>query len=373
MHLRGVGRELVGGLAQRLSAWSEAELTIAVEAVVICHRVHAGLEQHGLELLAGLVALRQGIDGKRGDGVECSLEDGARGEDHLGLAVVLIDGAGDLDGIPNFWVEAGSTCVDENSLRSLGWGALSRARGLDSETVEGLFALPHGGDDTLGGHVLALERGFSAGALNFRDGDGSARLNRVRIGLGVGGILARATGRLWRWCRVGEVCGVVVGVGAGCVALSGGRVAQAGGGGAFAYRRRAITHHVNLGPGGIVELDRALGAGHVQAALGIRSGQGLTGVAASALDEVVAASRDRPGQRGFSTGVTFGREILHGPARHINGGVRWVVELDEVIGEVGALVAAATVDLRDNGVGAVHRRTGLGDNNTGRDKGSDGE
>ena len=121
VHFRGAGRELVGGLAQRLSARGQAQLAVAVEAVVIGHRVHARLEEHGLELLAGLIALGQGIDGKRGDGVERSLEDGARVKDHLGLAVVLVDGAGDLDGFPNLWVEAGAAGVDEDGL-----GGLSR-------------------------------------------------------------------------------------------------------------------------------------------------------------------------------------------------------------------------------------------------------
>ena len=323
--------------------------------------MHTGLEQHGLELFAGLVAFRQGIDGQRSDGIECGVEDGALGQGDLGLPVVLINGAGDLDRLPNFWVEAGATGVDEDGLRSLGRRSLTRARGLDSETVEGLLTLPHGGDNTLGGDVLALERGLRAGALDLRDGGGGTRLGRLRV-LRRGCAAARV--RCWRSRR--EVGGVVVGVGAGVITLRRGGVAQGRGRGALAKRRLPVPHEVYLGPGGVVKLDRALGTGHAETALSIRGGQRIAFAAATFLDEVVAASRDGTVKRGLSTGVALGGEVLHGPSGEVDGGTRWVVELDEVVGEGGVLVAAATIDLGDDGSGAVHRGAGLGDNDAGR-------
>ena len=292
----------------------------------------------------------------------------------MGLAVVLVDGTGDLDGFPNLWVEAGLAGVDEDCLGCLCGCGVARARGLDGETVEGLLALPHGGDNTLGGDVLALEWGLRAGALDLRDGDGRARLVRIwgRIWIRCWG--GRLTpGRRWRRGARAEVNGVVVGVRAGCVALCGGRVAQAGGGSAFAYRRLTVPHHVNLSPRGVVQLDRALGTGHAETALGIRGRQRLTGATATFLDKVVAASRDGTVKRGLSAGAALGGEVLHGPAGEIDGRVRRVVELDEVVGEGGALVAAATIDLGDDGGGTIHRGSGLRDNHAGGDQRGDGE
>ena len=293
----------------------------------------------------------------------------------MGLAVVLVDGTGDLDGFPNFWVEAGDAGVDEDCLGCLCRCGVARSRGLDGETVEGLLALPHGGDNTLSGHVLALERGLRAGALDLWDGHGRARLDRVRLWFWgwrfrVGCVAAC---RLRCWGARTEVSGVVVGVRAGCVALCGSRVAQGGGGRAFAYRRRAVPHHVNLGPGGVVQLDRALGTGHVQAALRIRGGKRFTGAAATFLDEVVPAGRDGAGESCLSTRITLGREVLHRPAGEVDRGVSRVVELDEVIGEGGALVAAATVDLGDDSGGAIHRGSGLRDYHAGGNQRGDGE
>ena len=290
------------------------------------------------------------------------------GQGDLGLAVVLVDGTGDLDGFPNLWVEASATGVDEDSLRGLGRCGGTRARGLDGEAVEGLLALPHGGDNTLGGDGLALERGFCAGALDFRDGDGRARFGRGWVRLRGG-----AAGGLRRWRSRGEVCGVVVAIGARGVTLGGSGVAQGLGRGALAYRRLPVPHHVNLGPGGVVKLHRALGTGHAETALGIRSGQRSSLAAATFLDEVVAAGRDGTVKRGLSAGVALGREVLHGPAGDINGGIRRVVELNEVVGKRGVLVTAAAIHLRNDGGGTVHRSSGLRNNHAGGNQRGDGE
>ena len=98
----------------------------------------------------------------------------------------------------------------------------------------------------------------------------------------------------------------------------------------------------------------------------IRGGQRIACAAATFLDEEVTPGRDGTGQVVLAARVAGGGKIFDGPAGEVNGAIRRVVELDEVMGKSGTLVAAATIDLRDDGSGAIHRGAGLGDNDAGR-------
>src|SRR5690606_21119896 len=51
-----------------------------------------------------------------------------------------------------------------------------------------------------------------------------------------------------------------------------------------------------------------------------------------------------------------GRGILHGPAGDIHSGRAGVVQLDEIVREGGAAVAAAAVDLADDDAAYLNRR-----------------
>ena len=236
----------------------------------------AGLDEHVLEGLAGLGAIGKLIHLEWGDLLQRGIELRDRGGGELGGAIELGDLAGDLDGIFQGWVLVGRliTHVDKDCLGGVN-GLGAGATGLDGEAIEAAFG-PHAGDDALGGHGLVLDRGFGAGALDICDGGyslGSRLLGLGRILRLRGGGLVTGIGR-GRGAG-GEVGGVVIGIGALGVAGGGRGIGQARGGGAFLEGSGAVADGIDGGTGGVGKLHGALGAGHVEAALGIWGRQGL--------------------------------------------------------------------------------------------------
>ena len=176
---------------------------------------------------------------------------------------------------------------------------------------------------------------------------GFGRILRLR-----GGGLVTGVG--WGGFADGEVGGVVIGIGALGVAGGGLGIGQARGGGAFLEGGGAVADGVDGGTGGVGKLHGALGAGHVEAALGIWGRQGIArAIAGRALHQEVAVRGDGPGKLHLAAGIAGGGEILHGVAGQVNRDIGGVIELDEVMGEGSALIAASSVDFGDDGSGAI--------------------
>ena len=351
----GGGGEDIGRLAEGFLARGEADLAVLVERVVIGHGVLAGLDEHVLEGLAGLVAIGKLVHLEWGDLLQRGIELLDRGGVDLSGIVELGDLAGYLDGIFQGWVLVGRliTHVDKDGLGSIG-GLGAGATSLDGEAIKAAFG-PHAGDDALGGNGLILERGFGAGALDIRDGGdalggrlfGLCRLLRLRGGGLVTGV-GRGRG------AAGEIGGVVIAIGALRVAGGGLGIGQARGGGAFLEGSGAVADGIDGGTGGVGKLHGALGAGHVEAALGIWGRQGLArAIAGRALHQEVAVRGNGAGKLHLAAGIAGGGEVLHGVSGQVNRGIGGVIELDEVMGEGSALIAASPVDLGDDGSGAI--------------------
>ena len=62
---------------------------------------------------------------------------------------------------------------------------------------------------------------------------------------------------------------------------------------------------------------------------------------------------DGAGKLHLAAGIAGGGEVLHGVAGQVNRGIGGVIELDEVMGEGSALIAAAPEDLGDDCGGAI--------------------
>ena len=315
----------------------------------------AWLDEHVLEGLAGLGAIGKLVHLEWGDLLQRGIELRDRGGGELGGAIELGDLAGDLDGIFQGWVLVGRliTHVDKDCLGGVN-GLGAGATGLDGEAIEAAFG-PHAGDDALGGHGLVLDRGFGAGALDICDGGyslGSRLLGLGRILRLRGGGLVTGIGR-GRGAG-GEVGGVVIGIGALGVAGGGRGIGQARGGGAFLEGSGAVADGIDGGTGGVGKLHGALGAGHVETALGIWGRQGLArAIAGRALHQEVAVRGDGAGKLHLAAGIAGGGEVLHGVSGQVNWSIGGVIELDEVMGEGSALIAASPVDLGDDGSGAI--------------------
>ena len=361
----------VAGLLQRLIADGEGDLAERVRVVhigdgevALARQVQHVLEALALRLLGGEAAL----EGQGLDGLQRLLERlealGADGD--LGGVVVLGDLAADAHGVADRDLVHGVRGVDEHGGGARVRGEVQRspgAAGLDDVTVQAAGRV-HRGDHALGGHGIADQRALGTGALDLGDRrlDGVDRLLRIagitrvtRVS-GVGLLGARrGGGRL----PLDEVGGVLTGhvhagdgggvVGLGCRGLAGEGL------------RRAPAHEVHdrrvLGAGGAVagelpvgvgEGEHAAVAGRIDSALEVCLGQGLAvAVAVGELDEEGAAGGDGAGQREAVVEVARLGGVLQGPAidRHVGAG--GVDQLDEVVLDGGAGVAATAVDLVD--------------------------
>ena len=204
-------------------------------------------------------------------------------------------------------------------------------------------------------------------------GDGGDPLGSRLLGLDQllglrGGGLVTGVGR--GRCSGGEVGGVVIGIGALGVAGGGFGIGQARGGGAFLEGSGAVADGIDGGTGGVGKLHGALGAGHVEAALGIWGRQGLArAIAGRALHQEVAVRGDGAGKLHLAAGIAGGGEILHGVSGQVNWSIGGVIELDEVMGEGSALIAASPVDLGDDCGGAIGCGRGSRNGKDGRRQG----
>ncbi len=135
--------------------------------------------------------------------------------------------------------------------------------------------------------------------------------------------------------------------------------------------------------GAVDEGDRPGRAAHVDGAADLRGRQvGGAAGARGLADEIVLAGDDRAGERGDLPGGRpgrAGRDVLHRPAGDALVGAAAVGQLDEVVAQGRAAVAASAVDLVDDdpgGRGRV-RRDGEADSGTrqgggGRESGEHG-
>ena len=121
-----------------------------------------------------------------------------------------------------------------------------------------------------------------------------------------------------------------------------GRDGRAASGGRSAGERRRVTD----------DRDLAARDGEVRRAGRVGRRQGCAdGGGRRELHEVVPPGCDRPGQGGRLPGRPAGRGVLDRPAADVDGGRSTVEQLDEVVREARAGVAATGVDLADDDVG----------------------
>ena len=78
---------------------------------------------------------------------------------------------------------------------------------------------------------------------------------------------------------------------------------------------------------------------------------------------------DGAGKLHLAAGIAGGGEVLHGVAGQVNRGIGGVIELDEVMGEGSALIAASSVDFGDDGSGAISGGRGGRNGKGGRGQG----
>ena len=360
----------VGEVVERLVTCDQAEIAGVVQRVVVGHRVGARADQHALVGLAGVVASRKLGELHRLRCLERLVQLLLGGNGDLGLLVVLGDLAGDLKGVAALREVVVPAHVDEDAVgRVAGFlFCAAGARGLQEEAVLAALVV-HGGDNALGGHGLALERGSGAGALDLGDrGDRAGLRGRLR---GVGRV--SGVGRLSRHDRIAaralrgrrgsvEVGGVVVGVYAHLFALDGGGVRRPLGGFALKVGRSTPADEVDLGAGGVGKHCARFLAVEVEGALEVGIFERVRRVVArGALDQEVAARRHGSGKLGRVARVALGGLLRQAPPGKVDVLVGGVVQLDKVVGDGGAGVAAASVDLVDDNVGAVGRRVRGGD------------
>ncbi len=337
----------------------------------------AGVDDHrGRQRVAG---------GDHGDGRVGQLGERLRAAGEV--RVVLRHLAGDQHRVADLDGRVGGAGVDEDALAGGRVGV--RVRVLDPEALGAVRA--HAGDDA--GHAgdgLAGAVGQPGPALDVVDPDG-ARLGRSGRG-GALGDLALAVGRRRGAGR--EVGGVVVGVrqtglagdrgGVGGAGHRGGALVDHGGAEADDVAHPRVGGAVGRGlagqrVGAADQRDGAAGAGQRQRAHRVRGGQ-LDGArrAGALADQVAPAGGDRTGQRGdapLGVGAGRGRYVLDAPAVQTEGGAALVGQLDEVVLQRGARVAAAAVDLGDQrvrgrrGHGGGQRGQHQGGGQTGRDDG----
>src|SRR5581483_9489139 len=201
------------------------------------------------------------------------------------------------------------------------------------------------------------------------DGGGSRRRGRRRRGRRGARTGRRGRGRVPRAGGArGEVGRVCVGVdAAGPRAHGRGRVAERRSGRrSLVVGRRAVADEVGDGrEGGAaarggatcerarVADERDLAARRRQVRRPARVGgreRRADGGGRRELHEVVAAGRDRPGERRLLPRRAGCRRVLHRPAADVDGGRAAIQELDVVVRVRGTGVAAARVDLTDDDV-----------------------
>ena len=356
----------VGEVVERLVSCDQTEIAGVVQRVVVGHGVGAGADQHALVGLAGVVASRQLINRDCLRCLERIIQLLLRCQGELGLVVVLGDLAGDLQGVAPLREVLVAAHVDEDGVGSVA-DLLLRAAGACGLEEEAVLAalVKHGGNDALGGHGLAVERGGRAGALDLGDRGDLARGRRLyrrvirlrrlaRLHRSIAGALRGRGGHL-------EIGGVVISVFADLLALDGGGVRGALGRRALKVLRSAPADEVDLVAGGVVKHGARFLATEVEGALevGVLERVVLVG-ARGTLDQEVAARRHGAGKLRRVAGVTAGGLPVQGPPGDIDVGIGGVVQLNEVVGDSGAGVAAASVDLVDDNIGAVGSRVGGG-------------
>ena len=277
----------------------------------------------------------------------------------IGRRGVFLDRAGHAHAVADRG--GGGRCAAGEHEHGIGRGRVAVVvGGLQEEAVVELDR----SDDALGHHALAVVRRQQAVALDLGDGQRQRRIGRFRR-------LCAAVARVR--CTDREVGAVVVGVDAAVAATQrGGGVAQrAGRRAAFeAVGRAAETDevdHVRIGGRAgtgqrrraAAQRDLAGRAGHGDGAGGV--GRGQVHRAAGALrllDQVETAGRDAAAEVGAAIpGGTRGGGVLHAPAGQVDRGGSVVAQLDEVVLQRGAAVAAAAVDLADDHL-RLHRRRG---------------
>ena len=357
------GAHDVTGLLQRLVADREGHLAEAVGAVHVGdgELLRAGQVEHVLDALAlRLLGGEAAGEGRGLGGLERLIEllEALGADGDLGGVVVLGDLAGHAHRVPDRDLVGGLRGVHEHGGGALVRGEVQRAAGaagLDDVAVQATGRVDRG-DDALGDHVLPDHRALRAGALDL----GDARLDRLaglaRL-LGIGAAARRGRGRL----AGDEVGGVLAGRGDAC---DGGRVRGARGGGRAGEGGRAapadeIDDGRVVGAGrtaadeavlGVGEGEDALAAGDGGGAGEVRLGQRLGAAGALCeLDEEGAAGGDGALEGEDARRVEgAGRGgVLEGPAGEVDRLLGGVHELDEVVGEGRAGVAAAAVDLVD--------------------------
>jgi hypothetical protein len=259
------------------------------------------------------------------------------------------------------------------------WEVGRRERGaVHAQRVAGPVRTRH--DDALGHGRRRCARGCGSeaeGRVIEGDREGRLQVDVDRRGGGrrrrSGGSLRarRSRGRAVLWARhvAREVGVVVVGVrAAACVADCGRRCTRGGrgrralvvGGGAVADeiahrgdRRAAARRRAARERGRVVdERHLATGGGEVRRARGVRGGQrGSRGASGGELHEVVAARAERAGEGRHLPGRPGCGRVLDRPAGQVDGRRAPVEELDVVVREGRAGVAAPAVDLADDEVG----------------------
>ena len=172
LRLGGAGAVDVGGLVERALTGGEDDLAVRVRVVVVGHgQRFARLQEHAFERFALFVSGRKGVfDGfDRLGGFVDRFETG-RGYGDLGLTVVFGYGAGDLDVVVDVGIGDGVGGVDEDAVGRCAVGTVSSAgaRSLDVIAVQPALGVG-GGDDTAGGHGLALDGAGVARALDVGD------------------------------------------------------------------------------------------------------------------------------------------------------------------------------------------------------------